>query len=49
MLAALVFSFLGVAFLISMLILAEWGLIIIATILIAIGLALLFDYKLRKK
>ena len=49
LLAALVFCFIGLAFLISMLVLNAYGLIVVATILIAIGLALLIDHKIRRK
>lgn len=49
LLAALIFCLVGIAFLISMFVLNASGLIIVATILIAIGLALLLDYRIRRK
>ena len=49
LLAGLIFSFIGVAFLISMFALNAPGFILIGTVLVAIGLGILIDYKIHKK
>lgn len=47
-LAGMIFCFIGIAFLISMFVLNLPSFILIATVLIAIGLAILIDYKMKK-
>lgn len=49
LLAGMVFCFIGLAFLLSMLVLQHAELVLPGTVLVAIGLALLIDLQIRQK